>query len=166
MTANPLFNPGYAPRRCRRHEWAGSLDNPYSTGGAGDWRCVRCGKPYDSQASRRGRNNRSRGNAIERWVCKLLGISRVGQYGGLNDGGASTDHLVVQVKSGGAHQAALLAKIHTVPANGDQLRGWVTVSTPGAGHPREGVISFDLREFAGWYGKGIPADEIGKDDAA
>ena len=36
----------------------------------------------------------------------------------------------------------------------DRLRGWVTVSTPGAGHQREGVISFDLREFAAWYGKG------------
>jgi hypothetical protein len=120
--------------------------------------CRLCRKPKDEAVARRGRLNRSRGNAIERWVCKLLGIARVGQYGGLEDGGKADDWLRIQVKSGGAHQAALLAKIHTVPANADQLRGWVTVSTPGAGHQREGVISFDLREFAGWYGKGV--DEV------
>ena len=145
------------PKKCRRHEW-------YEPAGFGnsDMVCRKCQKVLDPLATRRGRNNRSRGNAIERWVCKLLGIQRVGMYGGPDDGRG--DHLVVQVKSGGAHQAALLAKIHTVPANADQLRGWVTVSTPGAGHPREGVISFDLREFAMWYGKGIPDD--GTDEAA
>lgn len=46
----------------------------------------------------------------------------------------------------------LKSKPHGIPP---QLRGWVTVSTPGAGHQREGVISFDLREFAAWFGKGV-----------
>ena len=121
--------------------------------------CERCHTVLDAEASRRGLNNRKRGNAIELWVCRLLGIERRGQYGGLNDGGSADDFLVVQVKSGGAHQAALLAKIRTIPSKAEQLRGWVTVSTPGAGHQREGVISFDLREFAAWYGRGIGEDE-------
>ena len=107
----------------------------------------------------RGRTNRSRGNAIELWACKLLGIRRVGQFGGLEDGGGSEDQLVVQVKSGGAFQQSLLAKIRSVPARSDQLRAWVTVSTPGAGRPREGVISFDLSEWAAWYGRGVPDDD-------
>jgi hypothetical protein len=151
---DPLFNPGHAPRKCRRHEWY----EPAGFGGS-DMICRNCRKVYDPFTARRGLNNRKRGNAIELWVCKLLGIARVGQYGGLEDGGKADDWLRIQVKSGGAHQAALLAKIHTVPANAAQLRGWVTVSTPGAGHPREGVISFDLREFAAWYGKGIDEGE-------
>ena len=149
MTSQDLAWGTVTPRRCRRHEWITmpTFDEPYTS-------CVRCGRPKDSAASRRGLNNRKRGNAIELWVCKLLGIERVGQYGRIEDGGSDRDFLRIQVKSGGAHQAALLAKIHTIPVNADQLRGWVTVSTPGAGHQREGVISFDLREFAAWYGKG------------
>lgn len=145
------------PRKCRRHEWYfGSLgEEPPVT------ICSRCGKLKDLAASKRGRNNRNRGNAIERFVCSLLGIKRVGQYGGPEDGGSASDHLVVQVKSGGAFQDSLRRKILTVPANADQLRGWVTVSTPGAGARREGVISFDLREFADWYGKGMP-EEVGE----
>lgn len=153
-----------APRKCRRHEWDhGSLRSTTVDGLAVQVvvrgpACIRCGKPKDEATARRGRTNRSRGNAIERFVCSLLGIKRVGQYGGLEDGGSSEDHLVVQVKSGGAHQASLQARIKTIPARSDQLRGWVTVSTPGAGHRREGVISFDLAEFAAWYGKGVPED--------
>ena len=158
MTSQDLAWGTVTRRKCRRHEWSYSLE-------LREWTCTRCLRLRDPLTSRRARNNRSRGNAIERWVCKLLGIARVGQYGGLEDGGKADDWLRIQVKSGGAHQASLLAKIHTIPANADQLRGWVTVSTPGAGHQREGVISFDLREFAGWYGKGIDEDaavEVGE----
>jgi len=118
----------------------------------------RCGKAWNGDAVKRGRRNRERGNEIERWVCAQLGIRRVGQYGGKEDGGGADDFLSVQVKSGGAFQAALLSKIHTVPARADQLRAWVTASTPGSGGKREGVISFDLAEFAAWYGKGMTDD--------
>lgn len=147
-----------APRKCRRHEWV--EQNAIITG----YECIRCGKAYDPDRAKRGKNNRARGNAIERWVCSLLGIKRVGQYGGLEDGGSYDDHLVIQVKSGGAFQESLRRKITSVPARSDQLRGWVTASTPGAGTRREGVISFDLREFADWYGKGLPEEE--RNDAA
>lgn len=156
MTRDQLAWATVTPKKCRHQwaEWTLDGDTPLSVGTF----CTRCGIRKDIAASRRGRLNRSRGNSIERWVCRLLGIARVGQYGGLEDGGNASDFLRVQVKSGGAHQAALLAKIHTIPANAAQLRGWVTVSTPGAGHPREGVISFDLREFAAWYGHGAPEE--------
>lgn len=148
------------PRKCRHPKWkrlsgrdlAIIAGLPVADGMTG----CSCGAIFDAGAVKRGRNNRNRGNAIERFVCSLLGIKRVGQYGGPEDGGSASDHLVVQVKSGGAFQDSLRRKILTVPANADQLRGWVTVSTPGAGARREGVISFDLREFADWYGKGMP----------
>jgi len=154
MTRDQLAWATVTPKRCRRHEWV-TMRNIVSGLAVSEWdQCRRCDKVRDQALTRMGRLNRSRGNSIERWVCKLLGIARVGQYGGLEDGGNASDFLRVQVKSGGAHQAALLAKIHTIPAGAEQLRGWVTVSPPGAGHQREGVISFDLREFAAWYGKG------------
>jgi hypothetical protein len=159
QAADDLAWASITTRKHTRHDWilVRPTDEGYELGHRR--RCVVCQRFQDEAKSRQGRLNRSRGNAIERWVCKLLGIARVGQYGGLEDGGAADDWLRIQVKSGGAHQAALLAKIHTIPANAAQLRGWVTVSTPGAGHPREGVISFDLREFAAWYGKGIDEGE-------
>lgn len=125
----------------------------------GSVQCATCHLVRNPETSRRGKNNRSRGNSIELWVCRLLGIKRVGQYGGLEDGGGSDDGIVVQVKSGGAFTASRLAKIHSIPVRGDQLRAWVTVSTPGAGHQREGVISFDLREWAAFYGKGNPEEQ-------
>jgi hypothetical protein len=136
------------PRK-HRHLWALSPEGVV---------CASCRAPQDPTLTRRGKLNRSRGNAIERWACHLLGIRRVGQFGGLEDGGSSEDHLVIQVKSGGAFQQSLLAKIRSVPVRSDQLRAWVTVSTPGAGRPREGVISFDLGEWAAWYGKGTPEE--------
>jgi hypothetical protein len=139
-----------------RHVWTTVM---YAPAHSAPGPCSICGRPFDVAIVRRGRNNRSRGNAIERWACHLLGIRRVGQFGGLEDGGSSEDHLVIQVKSGGAFQQSLLAKIRSVPVRSDQLRAWVTVSTPGAGRPREGVISFDLAEWAAWYGKGAPDAE-------
>lgn len=152
MSSQDLSWATITPRKCRRHRWV--LTPHIAEDGRSLEICGNCGKHYDPAASLRGRRNRKRGNSIELWVCRLLGIERVGQYGRVEDGGSATDFLRIQVKSGGAHQAALLAKIHTIPVNADQLRGWVTVSTPGAGHQREGVISFDLREFAAYYGKG------------
>jgi len=63
----------------------------------------------ETTAQRRGRLNRSRGNAIERWVCKQLGIKRVGMFGGKADGGDRDDWMAVQVKThlhevGGCHR--------------------------------------------------------------
>jgi hypothetical protein len=63
-------------RKCPRHAW--SKDTIPSV-------CLRCGKPYDAVAARRGRTNRSRGNAIERDMGRKLGLRRVGQYGGPDD---------------------------------------------------------------------------------
>jgi hypothetical protein len=53
-------------RKCPRHAW--SKDTIPST-------CLRCGKPYDAVAARRGRTNRSRGNAIERDMGRKLGCA-------------------------------------------------------------------------------------------
>ena len=67
--------------RCRRHRWVGSREHPEATGGAGDWRCIRCGRPKDLLRSKRGRNNRSRGNRAELSVARKYGGEKVGQLG-------------------------------------------------------------------------------------
>jgi hypothetical protein len=62
------------PKRCRRHVWIQTLDGarlgfPRS--------CDLCGQWEDAVVTRRGRNNRSRGNAIEREIAHKLGLKRV-----------------------------------------------------------------------------------------
>jgi hypothetical protein len=110
------------------------------------------GRPVDPERSRRGRTNRSRGNAIERWVCHLLGIARVGQFGGPEDGGRSDDWISVQVKSGGVYPERIDSLLRAIPERADRLRAVVHTDAPGPGHPRRALITLDLREFADWYG--------------
>ena len=60
------------PRRCRRHEWV----YPMAELGQVESFCIKCRKLRDPETSRRGRNNRSRGNAIERAIGAELGLKR------------------------------------------------------------------------------------------
>lgn len=142
------------PRKCRRHEWEPLMIHATSQGPVPSdiTRCARCGAIKDEARSRRGRNNRSRGNAIEREVCKLLGITRVGQFGGKEDGGKSTDWMAVQVKSGGAYPERIDALLRSLPHVAGQLRGVVHTDTPGAGRKRRMLVTLDLYDFADWYG--------------
>jgi hypothetical protein len=138
------------PRKCRRHQWLRS-SHPYSPGNVRTT-CQRCGQVQDPFASRRGKNNRSRGNSIERDVCKALGIARRGQYGGPDDGGGEADWITVQVKSGGAYPERIDGLLRALPLRASQLRGVVHVDTPGAGTRRRALITLDLEEFSQWYG--------------
>ena len=52
-----------APRKCRRHDWW-----THTNDGRTWTMCRRCPAEQDPAAARRGRNNRARGNAIEREV--------------------------------------------------------------------------------------------------
>jgi hypothetical protein len=113
-----------------------------------------CGQPFDPGAARRGRNNRARGNAIEREVCRALGISRVGQYGGPEDGGKQSEWIAVQVKSGGIYPERIDALLRRMAYRSDQLRAVVHADTPGSAGKRRMLITLDLGEFADWYGKG------------
>lgn len=105
-----------------------------------------------AQRARRGKNNRARGNAIERWVCQVLGIRRVGMFGGKTDGGAHDDWIAVQVKSGKSYPERLDALVNSVPRRADQLRALVTTDAPGPGTRRRALIVMHLDEFIEWYG--------------
>jgi hypothetical protein len=138
------------PRKCRRHRWVRHSFQPEG-GGVVDI-CASCSGVKNPDASRRGKNNRSRGNSIERDVCKALGIARRGQYGGPDDGGGEADWITVQVKSGGAYPERIDGLLRALPLRASQLRGVVHVDTPGAGTRRRALITLDLEEFSQWYG--------------
>lgn len=63
-----------APRKCRRHEWVWGSLSPQPE-------CGRCGKPKDEAVSRRGRNNRKRGNSHELAIARRYGGDKVGPLG-------------------------------------------------------------------------------------
>jgi hypothetical protein len=142
-----------APRsRCRRHYWITTATSVV---------CGNCGKTQNLTLSRRGKNNRSRGNAIERWVCQVLRISRVGMFGGKHDGGESAEWMVVQVKSGGSYPERIDGLLRSLTPTADQLRAVVHTDAPGPGRRRRSLITLDLLEFAQWYGSptAMPMEE-------
>ena len=130
-----------APKKCKRHLWVG-----YD----GVFRCDRCGRPHDPVATKRGKNNRSRGNAIERSIGHTLGLKRVGQYGGPDD--LSGELFSVQVKSGGAFSERFWSWLKAVPANAGQTPLLVVTDAPGPGHRRRAVVVLELDEWVALHG--------------
>jgi hypothetical protein len=110
--------------------------------------CRSCGAVRDPVATRKGRNNRARGNAYERDVAKRLGLRRVGQYGSPTDAG--DDHMAVQVKVGGAFPELPWRWLQALPR--DRLRAVVIGDAPGSAGKRREVIVLDFADFVDWYG--------------
>lgn len=136
--------PERTPRGCRRHEWMAN---------GGPTFCRRCNKPKDDLAARRGKNNRARGNAIEREVGKSLGLRRVGQFGGPTDLGETGDMFAVQVKSGGSFSERFWQWLKAVPVAADQTAILVVTDAPGPGHKRRAVVVVDLTDWVLLHGK-------------
>ena len=69
--------------RCRRHEWTG--DFTVEVLGSPDHlipsHCMKCGQKQNPALSKRGRNNRKRGNSHELSVARKYGGEKVGQLG-------------------------------------------------------------------------------------
>ena len=155
-----LFDPptpspiGAHPHLCRRHSWAWD-ERPVEDSRVLEFyeRCSRCGRERDPERQRRGRTNRARGNAIEREVCRRLGIRRVGMYGGPDDGGGAEDWMTVQVKSGGAYPERIDGWLRALPSRAGQLRAVVVTDAPGPGHPRRALVVVELDDFVSWFGK-------------
>lgn len=132
------------PRKCRRHDWYTSLPLLVTT-------CTRCGKLRDEAAVRRGRTNRSRGNAIERAVGKELGLKRVGQYGGPDD--LSGLAFAAQVKSGGAFSERYWGWLRAVPVTANQTPILVVTDAPGPGHKRRALVVLSLADWRALHGE-------------
>lgn len=148
----------HPPKKCRRHDWRvgawvdpqnGQPDvwDPFTAG----WTCYRCGKVRDDAATRRGRNNRSRGNAIERAVGKELGLRRVGQYGGPDD--LSGQMFAAQVKSGGSFSERYWSWLKAVPVTAGQTPILVVTDAPGPGHKRRALVVLELSDWRALHGE-------------
>ena len=146
----PVANGAQGARPCRRHVWreAGFLDDFLA--GVEQVSCARCGKPKDGTAVRRGRTNRSRGNAIERDVARHLGLRRVGQFGGKED--VSGDLWAAQVKSGGSFSERYWGWLKSVPVNAGQVQLLVVTDAPGPGHKRRAIVVLDLDDWRDLHG--------------
>lgn len=154
MSSQDLSWGTVTPRKCRRHEWVTTqtVVDPSNTPIIETW-CSRCHKPFDATGSRRGRLNRSRGNAIERDVAKQLGLRRVGQFGGAIDAGESSDPFVASVKSGnGYFSNRYWDQLKRQPVTGQQTAILVVTDAPGPGHKRRAYVVVELGDWVALHG--------------
>jgi hypothetical protein len=147
----PLFTPTPAnpgtppPRRCKRHDWGVRVIDHETV-----WACFRCDRVRDDVVTRRGKNNRARGNAIEREIGHRLGLRRVGQYGGPDD--LAGDLFAVQVKSGGSFSERYWAWLRAVPVTAGQTPLLVVTDAPGPGGRRRAVVVLTLDDWISLHG--------------
>lgn len=152
------------PAKCRRHPgWR--LDQYADADGQSRVLnarevCVRCGAIRNPITSRRGKNNRSRGNAIEREVAAKLGLRRVGQYGGPDDIRGAM--FAGQVKSGMAFPEKLWRWLRAVPVDAGQTAILVLTDAPGPGNRRRALVVVELADWIALHG---PTDLTSKNGA-
>lgn len=157
MTPDDLAWGSVTPRKCRRHRWVNTPDG-IRTGLPAS--CAICGQWQDSAVSRRARNNRSRGNAIERSVAKELGLKRVGMFGGPEDAGTATDPFMASVKSGnGYFSERYWTQLKRLPVAGQQTAILVVTDAPGPGHKRRAYVVVELSDWVALHGPEV-ADEV------
>jgi hypothetical protein len=136
------------PKKCRRHRWYHYGLNGEPIAGI----CQLCGKLKDEAGSRRGLNNRKRGNAIERDVAKQLGLKRVGMYGGPEDVGTAADPFIVQVKSGKSFPERLYRWLKALPNHAGQTPLVIVTDAPGPGHRRRALVVLTLEDWVALHG--------------
>jgi hypothetical protein len=77
-------------RKCVRHQWDITSVRDHSIGGVATfseygYSCVRCGKPKDEVASRRGKSNARLGKVQERRAERRYGWEKIGERGEKTD---------------------------------------------------------------------------------
>jgi hypothetical protein len=117
-----------------------------------------------SDAARRGRLNRSRGNAFERETAKKFGGKRVGQYGGPED--VTAGQFNIQAKCGQMFSEKFWRWLQAVPRKADQIPLLVVGDAPGSGAKRRVVVIIeesDFLELVGGedYGTDVATEEEG-----
>ena len=98
-----------------------------------------------SDASRRGRLNRSRGNSFEREVAHKCGGKRVGQYGGPED--VTAGQFNIQAKCGQMFSEKYWRWLQAVPRKADQIPLLVVSDAPGSGAKRRVVVIIEESDF-------------------
>jgi hypothetical protein len=143
-----------SPKRCRRHEWTWSQEQDDPQSRVLDYveRCRFCDRVRDPVLSRRGKNNRKRGNAAELDVARAIGGQKMGPLG-LPWDVEVAGYARLQVRKYANPQslraiAAELARIAKTP--GIEQPGYVWLEP---GRNGEKLIVFRLREFTEHHGE-------------
>ena len=134
--------PGFVvetPRKCF-HRWVN-----YHNDGR-DWTaCDRCGHVKDEAASRRGKNNKSRGLSIQRQVAGDLEMEHVP---GNRPEDARSPRFVAEIKSGPSwYSTRVEAELDNLPTAGDRTAIFVAASTPGGGRKRRVYVELSLGDL-------------------
>ena len=122
--------PGAAPpRKCYRHMYGWRTIDHENV-----WACERCGHHRDDVATRRGRNNRTRGLSIQRETAELLEMEHIPGNGPAD---ARDAGFIAEIKSGPSwYSVRVEAELDNLPTAGDRLPIFVAASTPGPGNGR------------------------------
>ena len=151
------------PRKCRRHAW-GPTRGPgrlMALGIAERWPevttvCVRCGKPHNPVASRRGRTSRRAGHDAERLVERETGLTKVGEFGSPVDVGDAASWAIGQVKAGHRYSLTDEADLDRMAAEAHgRPRLLFKVKRPGPGHARRITVTLRLSEFIAEHGDAL-----------
>jgi hypothetical protein len=126
-----------------RHQWYPSGFSEY---------CRFCEVERNPETSRRGRTNRSRGNAIEREIARKLGLKRVGMYGGPDDIGSAAQPFIGQVKSGKSFPERMYRWLKALPSNANQTPILVMTDAPGPGVRRRALVIVTLEDWISLHG--------------
>ena len=141
MDATTPATPNVTTKKCRRHDWydwsqvPGYQLLPMS--------CRRCGKVKDPAVSRRSRNNKNRGLAIQRKRIEALGGTNLaGNNENLDGIGLA---FAYESKSGGAFSERVWRWLSGIPTKGNQTGVLIVTETPGPGRKARSyvVVSFD-----------------------
>lgn len=160
------------PRKCSHpRRWRGIVTSPTYGDDVGKPYCARCMHVFDPAVTRRNRNNRKRGNAIELRVCRDLGVTPRGRFGDPVDGGSDVDPYLVQVKTGGYYKPAQHVILDAMAGQRrDRAAILVTVETPGSdsGRPGRRLVTMDyddwkrIAEALGWMPAPANPDSPGR----
>ena len=144
-------------KRCRRHVWGPAAflpqyghDSPHHL----DHACQRCGKLYDPAVTRRARNNKSRGLAIQRKRIEGLGGTNLaGNNENLDGIGLAFRY---ESKSGpSAFSERAWKWLMGIPVVGDQTRVLIVTETPGPGRRARSYVVVEYDEWRALHGEEV-----------
>lgn len=140
-----------APRKCWRHQWEYSVVFAQAVTGEPGFICISCGKVRDESAVRRGRNNASRGKAIQRKRIEGLGGTNLaGNNQNLDGIGLA---FAYESKSGGAFSDRYWRWLTGIPVRGDQTRVLIVTETPGQGRRARSYVVVEYDDWKSLHGE-------------
>ena len=147
--------PERKPKVCRRHEWTPDyFVTDYGDMPASTMTCARCGKVKDPTASRRSRNNKNRGLAIQRKRIEGLGGTNLaGNNENLDGIGLA---FAYESKSGGSFSERYWRWLSGIPVKGDQTAVLIVTETPGPGRKARSYVVVEYDQWRDLHGEGEP----------